>query len=89
MRLRAAVLLCLADRQDLCLKSRIAYAAMVMRRFSQPVQVAVIVTIGKEAGAAIIAALDDVLRQAGLVKSNSTGHVRQCNSSAAGNEWLL
>ena len=65
------------------------FYAMVMRRLSQPVQVAVIITIGKEAGAAIIAALDDVLRQAGSVKSNSTGHVHQCNSSAAGNEWLL
>lgn len=49
-------------------------AAGLRERFAQPVQIAVIVFFGEEAGFAVVAALDDVQRDTVEVSARAAGH---------------
>ena len=52
--------------------------AMVVCRLSEPVQIAVVIVVREEAGTTIIAALNDMLRQSGPVRTSATGHAQEC-----------
>ena len=54
---------------------------VLRRRLLQSMQVRVIVFIREEASGAVVAALDHMLRQAGLVKARTARH--------AGEGWLI
>jgi hypothetical protein len=56
---------------------------VVVCRFPQPMQIAVIVVIGKETGATIVATLDDMLRYSWLINTGAARHIRQSKSFAA------
>ena len=49
-------------------------ASLLVQRFVQPVQVSVIVFFAKEAGFAVVSALDDVQGYAIKVNTGTTGH---------------
>lgn len=49
-------------------------AALAQRQFAQVGAVAQVVGFGEEAGLAVVAPLDDVLRDAGEVQSGGAGH---------------
>ena len=48
--------------------------AVIIRRFVEPVQVAIIIIVGKEAGRAVIAPLDNMMGRARKIDAWMAGH---------------
>jgi hypothetical protein len=48
--------------------------AVVARGYLQPVQVTIVIVVGKETSATIVTTLNDVLRQSGLIDARPAGH---------------
>lgn len=49
-------------------------AGILLQRFTQPVEIGLVVFFGKETGLAVVAALDDVKRNAIKMDAGAAGH---------------